>query len=87
MVNGWAEFQDAKTVKVGKGKDALIIEGENVILANGSVPVELPFMKYGNNVISSRSVKFARITRTCCGCWRGYQWSLNNLQNVGLMSL
>ena len=35
LVNGWAEFQDAKTVKVGKGKDALLIQAENVILANG----------------------------------------------------
>lgn len=54
LVTGWAVFQDAKTVKVGEGKDAIIIQAENVILANGSVPIELPFMKYGNNVISSR---------------------------------
>ena len=54
LVNGWAEFQDAKTVKVGTGKDAIIIEGENVILANGSIPIELPFMKFDDNVISSR---------------------------------
>ena len=54
LVNGWAEFQDAKTVKVGKGKDALLIQAENVILANGSIPIELPFMKYGEHVISSR---------------------------------
>ena len=54
LVNGWAEFQDAKTVKIGKGKDALLIQAENVILANGSVPIELPFMKYGEHVISSR---------------------------------
>ena len=54
LVNGWAEFQDAKTVKVGSGKDAIIIEGENVILANCSIPVELPFMKFDDNVISSK---------------------------------
>ena len=54
LVNGWAEFQDAKTVKVGKGKDALLIQAENVILANGSIPIELPFMKYGEHVISSK---------------------------------
>jgi len=54
LVTGWAEFQDAKTVKVGEGKDAIIIQADNVILANGSVPIELPFMKYGKNVISSR---------------------------------
>ena len=54
LVNSWAEFQDAKTVKVGEGKDAIIIQAENVILANGSVPIELPFMPYEGNVISSR---------------------------------
>ena len=54
LIHGWAEFQDAKTVKVGSGKDAIIIEGENVILANGSVPIELPFMKFDESVISSR---------------------------------
>ena len=54
LIHGWAEFQDAKTVKVGTGKDAIIIEGENVILANGSVPIELPFMKFDESVISSR---------------------------------
>jgi len=54
LIIGWAEFQDAKTVKVGKGKDATIIQAEHVILANGSVPIELPFMPYDENVISSR---------------------------------
>ena len=54
LVIGWAEFQDAKTVKVGEGKDAIIIQAEHVVLANGSVPIELPFMPYDENVISSR---------------------------------
>ena len=54
LITGWAEFQDAKTVKVGEGKDATIIQAEHVILANGSVPIELPFMPYSENVISSR---------------------------------
>ena len=54
LIHGWAEFQDAKTVKVGKGKDAIIIQADNVILANGSVPIELPFMPFSEHVISSR---------------------------------
>ena len=54
LISGWAEFQDAKTVKVGSGKDAIIIQAENVILANGSIPIELPFMPFSENVISSR---------------------------------
>lgn len=54
LVNGWAEFQDAKTVKIGEGTDAILIEAENVILANGSIPIELPFMPYDENVLSSK---------------------------------
>ena len=50
LITGWAEFKDAKTVVVGDTQ----IEAEFVILANGSVPIELPFMKYGDGVISSR---------------------------------
>ena len=30
LINGWAEFQDAKTVKVGSGKDAILIEGDPI---------------------------------------------------------
>jgi len=54
LVQGWAEFQDAKTVKIGSGKDATIIQADNVILANGSVPIELPFMPFSEDVLSSR---------------------------------
>ena len=50
LITGWAEFKDAKTVVVGDTQ----IEAEFVILANGSVPIELSFMKYGDGVISSR---------------------------------
>lgn len=49
VVAGWAAFTDAKTCKVGD----TTIRAEHVILANGSVPVELPFLKFGGNVISS----------------------------------
>jgi dihydrolipoamide dehydrogenase len=54
LIIGWAEFQDAKTVKIGEGKDATIVQADHVILANGSVPIELPFMPYDEHVISSR---------------------------------
>jgi dihydrolipoamide dehydrogenase len=49
VVNGHAVFSDAKTCKVGE----TTIQAEHVILANGSLPVELPFMKFGGPVISS----------------------------------
>jgi len=54
LVTGWAAFQDAKTVKVGEGKDATLIEAEHVIMAQGSVPIELPFMPFSDHVLSSR---------------------------------
>jgi dihydrolipoamide dehydrogenase len=49
VVEGWALFSDAKTCMVGDQ----VITAEHVILANGSKPVELPFLPFGSNVISS----------------------------------
>jgi dihydrolipoamide dehydrogenase len=49
VIPGWAKFSDAKTCTVGE----TTIAAEHVILANGSLPVELPFLKFGGNVISS----------------------------------
>jgi len=49
VVQGWAEFTDAKTCKVGD----TTITAEHVILANGSKPVELPFLPFRGKVISS----------------------------------
>ena len=53
LITGWATFEDAKTVKIGEGKDATLIQAEHVIMAQGSVPIELPFMPYNDHVISS----------------------------------
>lgn len=57
-VDGWATFKNAKTCEVTvvdkDGKDGTVtITAEHVILANGSVTTELPFMPFGGNVISS----------------------------------
>ncbi|MFC2952032.1 dihydrolipoyl dehydrogenase [Marinicaulis aureus] len=52
-INGWATFIDGKTVDVKGGDDTYRIRAENIIIATGSVPVELPFLKFGENVISS----------------------------------
>ncbi len=52
-LKGWATFVDGKTVDV-KGADGVTrIRAECVVIATGSAPVELPFMKFGGNVISS----------------------------------
>lgn len=49
VIQGWGSFTDAKTCKVG---DTTIV-AEHVILACGSKPVELPFLPFGDKVISS----------------------------------
>ncbi|MDE3115334.1 MAG: FAD-dependent oxidoreductase, partial [Pseudomonadota bacterium] len=50
VIEGWAEFTDAKTCKVATKDGARIIETEHVILATGSKPVELPFLPFGGKV-------------------------------------
>jgi dihydrolipoamide dehydrogenase len=53
VVDGWAHFSDAKTCTVKTKDGEVTISAEHVILANGSLPVELPFLKFGGKVISS----------------------------------
>lgn len=53
VVNGWASFSDAKTCTVDGVDGTVTITADHVILANGSVPVELPFLPFGGPVISS----------------------------------
>ncbi|MRD46525.1 dihydrolipoyl dehydrogenase [Caenimonas koreensis DSM 17982] len=54
VVKGWATILDGKTVEVttADGEPARI-QCEHLLLATGSVPVELPFMPFGGAVISS----------------------------------
>ncbi len=54
-IAGWATFKDAKTCLVDTQDGPVEITADNVILANGSVESELPFMPFdGELVISSR---------------------------------
>ena len=53
VISGWAEFTDAKTCTVRTADGDIIISAEHVILATGSEPVELPFLPFGGDVISS----------------------------------
>jgi dihydrolipoamide dehydrogenase len=52
-VQGWARFRDGKTVEVETETGTQVIRAENVVIATGSAPVELPFLPFGSNVISS----------------------------------
>jgi dihydrolipoamide dehydrogenase len=53
IVEGWARFLDGKTVEVETEIGAQIIRAEQVVIATGSNPVELPALPFGGKVISS----------------------------------
>ncbi len=54
MVHGWAKVLDGKTVEVeADGQETVRIRCEHLLLASGSQAVELPFMPFGDKVISS----------------------------------
>jgi len=56
LMRGHASIIDGKTVEVagaGEGEASLRIQCEHLLLATGSVPVELPMLPFGGKVISS----------------------------------
>jgi dihydrolipoamide dehydrogenase len=53
IVVGRAKFRDGKTVEVETETGQQIIRAENIVIATGSAPVELPTLPFGGNVISS----------------------------------
>jgi dihydrolipoamide dehydrogenase len=53
VIKGWATFQDAKTCCVETEEGPVTVTAEHIILATGSEPVELPFLPFGGDVISS----------------------------------
>lgn len=53
LVTGRAEFLDGKTVRVHSDDKTSLIHAENVVIATGSAPVELPFLPFGGKIISS----------------------------------
>ena len=53
VIPGWARFSDAKTCTVDGAGGAVEIRAEHVILANGSLPVEIASLPFGGPVISS----------------------------------
>jgi dihydrolipoamide dehydrogenase len=52
-IAGRAVFSDAKTCTVETGGQTLTIRAQNVILATGARPAELPHLPFGGDVISS----------------------------------
>ena len=52
-LNGWATFRDGKTVEVTSETGTFVIRAENIVIATGSFPVELPGLQVGGNVLDS----------------------------------
>ncbi len=75
VVRGWATILDGKTVEVAAadGGGLLRIECEHLVLATGSVPVELPFMPFSEHVWSSeQALSPAALPRTLVVVGAGY---------------
>ncbi|WNJ91019.1 dihydrolipoyl dehydrogenase [Bosea sp. 685] len=53
IVHGRARFRDGKTLIVETETGPRTIKAETIVIATGSAPVELPFLPFGGNVISS----------------------------------
>ncbi|MFD2248790.1 dihydrolipoamide dehydrogenase [Pseudochelatococcus lubricantis] len=53
IVTGRARFVDGRTVAVETDVGTQIVRAETVVIATGSAPVELPFLPFGGDVISS----------------------------------
>lgn len=52
-LEGWGVFSDAKTCVVKTANGEVTVQAEHVILANGSTPVALPHLPFGELVMSS----------------------------------
>ncbi len=51
VINGWATITDGTTVSIDDGKETL--KAKNILIATGSKPVELPHLKFDDNIVSS----------------------------------
>ena len=67
IVEGWARFRDGKTVEVETEIGLQVIRAEQVVIATGSDPVELPFLPFGGTVISSTgALALTEVPRNAC---------------------
>jgi dihydrolipoamide dehydrogenase len=53
VIVGWATFSDGKTVEVATELGVQVVRAEQVVIATGSEAVTLPFLPFGERVVSS----------------------------------
>jgi dihydrolipoamide dehydrogenase len=56
VLRGWATFSDARTFHVVNGDETTVVSAEHIILATGSVPLELPVLPFGGRILSSNEM-------------------------------
>jgi len=72
-IKGWASFVDGKTVDIKTEDGAQTVRAENIIIATGSAPVELSFMPFGGDVISStEALNLTELPKNLCIVGAGY---------------
>jgi dihydrolipoamide dehydrogenase len=72
-VHGWARFHDGKTVEVETETGPQTIRAQSIVIATGSVPVELPILPFGGKVISStESLALDRVPESLAVVGGGY---------------
>ncbi|KPH79532.1 dihydrolipoyl dehydrogenase [Bosea vaviloviae] len=73
IVHGRARFRDGKTVVVETETGPKVIRTERIVIATGSVPVELPFLPFGGAVISStEALSLSEVPRRLAVVGGGY---------------
>lgn len=74
VIDGTASFKDGKTVIVTKPDGSIeTIRPENTIIATGSAPVELSFLPFGGDVISStEALALGEVPSRLCVVGGGY---------------
>jgi dihydrolipoamide dehydrogenase len=72
-VVGRAHFRDGKTVEVETETGQQVVKAENIVIATGSAPVELPILPFGGNIISSsQALSLAQVPQTLAVVGAGY---------------
>lgn len=73
FVEGRARFIDGKTVSVIKDGEEVQIRAEHVVIATGSAPMELPFLPFGGDVMSStEALSLTEVPKTLAVVGGGY---------------
>lgn len=53
LLDGHAQFLDGKTVRISGTDGDKTVRAEHIVIASGSVPVELPALPFGGDILSS----------------------------------